>query len=333
MQSFEAAERAGYFQQFGSHCPAHATLQPGMRYFDLPGVGYLAYMRSFGTRFVLSEPVCPPDQCAALIGKALEEHPKTCFVQMHEAGAQMLRERGFYTTAMGVEIIVDLPGYGVGGRAKRRLREGINRVEDGGLVIRELDGDCSAHEALAEVSNGWLKRKATRSELRFLTPPANFGAEAGVRKFVVYDPVGTPLGFVFFAPIYRDGQVVGYVSDVNRAAEKVPGGLDYAITAHAIGVFQSEGAQTLSLGLCPLVGVTDQHHTGNNRLTSLAAKLLSGFLNDLVKRIRGRPLYSFAGLYYHKAQYRGREEPVFFCSKSLCQWWEIIRVLRLCNVV
>src|SRR5690349_4259192 len=73
-------ERREYLMRFGAHCLAHASLQAGMAYFDLPGVGYLAYSSYCGTRFALAEPLCAAADRATLLQAALAEHSETCFV-------------------------------------------------------------------------------------------------------------------------------------------------------------------------------------------------------------------------------------------------------------
>jgi hypothetical protein len=54
---FTPVERFEYLRQFGSHPMAYSTLQPGMEYFDLPGIGYIAYATCRGSRLVLSDPL------------------------------------------------------------------------------------------------------------------------------------------------------------------------------------------------------------------------------------------------------------------------------------
>ena len=79
---FTPEERFEYLKQFGSHCMAYSTLQPGMEYFDLPAVGYLAYMTHGRTRFVLGEPICAEADSPRLMDEALRDHCDTCFVQI-----------------------------------------------------------------------------------------------------------------------------------------------------------------------------------------------------------------------------------------------------------
>ena len=55
---FSLNERIAYLKKYGGYVMAYSTLQPGMQYFDMIGVGYLAYMVKGRTRFVLGDPVC-----------------------------------------------------------------------------------------------------------------------------------------------------------------------------------------------------------------------------------------------------------------------------------
>ena len=47
----EHMQRVGFLKKYGTHSQSFSTLQPGMQYFDVPGVGYIAYMRKWGENF------------------------------------------------------------------------------------------------------------------------------------------------------------------------------------------------------------------------------------------------------------------------------------------
>lgn len=103
-QKFDLEERVHYLKQYGSHCMAYSTLQPGMQYFDMPGVGYLAFMICGGTRFVLGDPICAERDKEKLIENALKEYSKTSFYQISKATAELLHQRfGYYMNVFGTE--------------------------------------------------------------------------------------------------------------------------------------------------------------------------------------------------------------------------------------
>ncbi len=41
-------ERMAYLRQYGSHCMSFSVLQPHMKFFDVPGKGFIAYRRLWG---------------------------------------------------------------------------------------------------------------------------------------------------------------------------------------------------------------------------------------------------------------------------------------------
>ena len=56
-RDFSHAERIGYLKEYGSHSQSFSTMQPGMEYFDLPGIGYIAFMKKWGVKIALADPV------------------------------------------------------------------------------------------------------------------------------------------------------------------------------------------------------------------------------------------------------------------------------------
>ena len=80
--SFTFSERVGYLKKFGTHSQSFSTLQPGMQYFDVPGIGYIAYMRKWGGTFVLSDPVCAPDDFGRLLESFHRRFPNASYIQV-----------------------------------------------------------------------------------------------------------------------------------------------------------------------------------------------------------------------------------------------------------
>lgn len=90
---------------------AYSTLQPGMEYFDLEGIGYVAYMTKWGTRFVLGDPIASKENIREIVSRALRQHAKTAFYQVSESTAKLLNENfGFYANVFGTETVVERPG-------------------------------------------------------------------------------------------------------------------------------------------------------------------------------------------------------------------------------
>ena len=46
---FSFSERVAFLKKFGRHSMAFSALQPDMRYFDLEGIGYIAFRKKWGS--------------------------------------------------------------------------------------------------------------------------------------------------------------------------------------------------------------------------------------------------------------------------------------------
>jgi len=84
---FTFSERVNYLKQFGVHSQSFSTLQPGMQYFDVEGMGYVAYMRKWGGTFVLSDPVCAPENFPVILERFHQKFPNACYIQVSKLGA------------------------------------------------------------------------------------------------------------------------------------------------------------------------------------------------------------------------------------------------------
>src|SRR5690606_39737216 len=99
------------------------------------------------------------------------------------------------------------------------------------------------------LSDAWRSQKAVSGrELRLLTRPPVFSEEWGVRKFYCYQDQRL-IGYVFFDPFFREGQLIGYTANILRTWPGIrPSGVLDHILLEAIKQFQSEGVSNLSLG-------------------------------------------------------------------------------------
>ena len=79
---FTFPERISYLKKYGTHSQSFSTLQPEMQYFDVPGVGYLAYMRKWGGTFVLSDPVTAPEHFEVILEQFHQRFPSACYIQV-----------------------------------------------------------------------------------------------------------------------------------------------------------------------------------------------------------------------------------------------------------
>ncbi|MEZ4566143.1 MAG: phosphatidylglycerol lysyltransferase domain-containing protein [Desulfobacterales bacterium] len=134
---FSFEERMTYMKKYGSHCMSFSTLQPGMRFFDVPGKGFVAYMQKWGSQMVLSDPICRENDREAVLCAFLEKYPNSGFIQVTEPVARLIHERfGFYATQFGIETVIDLKMGGFPARKNKFCARPSTRQKRG-IVIRE----------------------------------------------------------------------------------------------------------------------------------------------------------------------------------------------------
>lgn len=318
--SFTFSERVEYLKKYGVHSQAFSTLQPNMEYFDLEGIGYIGYMRKWGQLFVLSDPICAPEHFELMIERFMERHPDASFIQCTKPVVDILHRRyRYFGTQFGSEIRIDLKNWSLKGKKKQILRTAINQANEQGVTIKE----CISDDHTREISQAWIKtRKCKSNEIRFLIRPMEMGYRENERRFYAYQD-GKAVGFVFFDPIYKNGEIVSYVPNISRASAEFKQGLFYTMMAHAMEVFKEEGVPCLDLGLVPLMFCRDEEPQ-EGRLLKRMFKLVWE---------KGNFLYNFKGLAFTKSRFRGDEEPTYVAHAGALPTLKFLAMFRLIRVI
>ncbi len=315
---FSLDERLAFLRKYGSHCMSFSTLQPDMHYFDLPGVGFIAFREKWGSRLTIADPVCDPADRETLLAELLKDGKSTTFVQISEQVAGILHQRfGYYATQFGVEIDLDLQSWDLKGKKKQILRTSVNHARKEGVLITE---ECEG-ERCRQLTDEWLKTRRVRNrEIGFLIRPMDMEYEGETRKFHAYLN-GELIGFVFFDPVYRENKVTGYVPNISRFSTRFKPGIFYPLMVHAMEVFRQEGVRDLHLGLCPLV-VDDADMPGESRLQKRINRLLYRY---------GNRIFSFTGLYFTKSRFGGMENKVFGGHREMLPFKPFLVMFKLSN--
>jgi lysylphosphatidylglycerol synthetase-like protein (DUF2156 family) len=309
------------FCEYGNFTMAYATLQPGMMYFESHG-GYLAYDKCWGKTFVLGDPVAPAECHADIIEAFVRKYPRACFCQVSKPVGAILARLGWFVNEFGADMELDLPRYDFTGAKKSKFRQAANKIQREGYTIEELIAPGNVQSELEALCSSWLATKTVKREARFLVRPLEFGAEPGVRKFVLRDPKGGIVAIVGFDPICARGEVVGYSPAIKRRSEDAPTGAEEAISKFAIEQFRAEGIKTVRLGLLPLYQVEDSAF----RDAWLMKKAFQwAYLHG------EQWLYSFRGHADFKHRYRGSLSKAYFATPTQWNYWNLIALLRLCR--
>ncbi|NWN92573.1 DUF2156 domain-containing protein [Marinobacter adhaerens] len=318
--AFTFSERVSYLKKFGGHSQSFSTLQPGMRYFDIPGTGYVAYMRKWGSTFVLSDPVCAPDDLNTVLEHFHKRYPNASYIQVSRPVVDILHRRfGLYGTQFGSESRIDLSKWSLTGKKKQILRTALNQAEKNGISVQERFSD----DHTREISEAWIRtRKCKSNEIRFLIRPMEMEYRENERHFYAYQN-GKAVGFIYFDPIYRNNEIVSYVPNISRANANFRQGIFYTLMAHAMEAFQAEGIPYLDLGLTPL-SLDSATEPQESRLLK---RLLHGVYN------RGNFLYNFKGLEFTKSRFRGERVKTYCCHKRSVPVLEFIAMFKLTRLL
>jgi len=304
-----------FLRRYGKEALSYATLQEGMEYFINP-TGYLAFtsvthpvFARKGRRIVLSDPMCAVEDLPRLVRAFLDFAPQAAFVVVSETCAALLRELGFKANCVGYEPEIPIQAYNTQGNWKELdlIKRARNEAKREGIVIREEAIEKVSRAQLDEVSSKWIEHKKVNDrEIWIYARRPVFAQEEEVRKFVAYDRDGRVAGFVFYDPMYRDGQVIGYSANISRCDEQRFGRLATAINMVAIEQFKLEGKAVLNLCLAPFVKL-DGGRYNDDWGTSMFFRVSERFGNNI---------YNFKGLSFHKAKYRGSEKSLYFASNN-----------------
>jgi lysylphosphatidylglycerol synthetase-like protein (DUF2156 family) len=304
-----------FLKRHGREALAYPTLQAGMEYF-VDDCGYIAYVTARHPVFarqpkqiVFSDPVCAQQDYPKIIRHFLSTRPRAVFTCVSEPCAEVLHGMKFKVNCIGGEAELPIQTYNTKGNWKEldMIKRARNEAKREGITIREETIENVDHEQLAAVSSKWIgTKKVNDREIWIYARRPVLETEPDVRKFVAYDRAGRVAGFVFYDPMYRDGDAFGYAANIARGDEQRFGRLITAIHMAAMEQFKTEGRETLNLALAPFVkldGGKFNDDWGAKKFFELSAKY-------------GNSIYNFTGLAFHKSKYRGGEKFLYFASRS-----------------
>jgi lysylphosphatidylglycerol synthetase-like protein (DUF2156 family) len=325
-EPFTEIGRLRVLREFGNFALAYsATFQPGLDHFG-GEEGFLAYKQVGSTAFVLSNPLAPIGGWEDLIRSFVSERSDVCFWQASRPVARILEKIGFCVNEMGTETRIELVGYDFDGPRKRNFRRALNRATCCSYTIAERSVTSLDREELRTVSERWRQTRGVKNrEMTFLTRPAILDDEVDVRKFFSFDRTGSLQAFAFFDPIYKEGEVVGYLCSAKRRLPEADTLVGYAILHRAIQTFQDEGKVILSLGLSPLCGIEDKE-LSSNRLVSF------GFRAVYRSRLFNQVIYPLQGFAAHKGAFCGSAEQTYCAFRRGLALSQLVKMPRACNL-
>jgi lysyl-tRNA synthetase class 2 len=292
----------------GSDTLAFFKLRRDLHYlFSGDGRAFLGYRVEGRTLLVAGDPVGPSDALAGLVSDALSfAEVRGLDVAAVGASAALLpvwRDAGLQPLYVGDEAILDTDTFSLEGRAIRKVRQSVSRVDKAGhtahaVALAELDEPTLAE--LEHVSSLWLGGRAERGfSMAMDTLDGEHQDESVV--VLVRDGSGALKGFLHFVPVF--GRPAMSLSFMRRDREAT-NGLTEFLVVRAVELLRERGIEELSLNFAAFGRLLDRP---SGRLDRLLARLLS----------LGDRYFQVESLYRFNAKFSPRWEPRYLAYQRI----------------
>jgi len=211
---------------------------------------FLGYRVANGVMLVAGDPVGSPDAIPALVRDACDfaEHRGLRFAVLG-ASAELLPiygQAGLRTLYLGDEAIVETGRFSLEGRAIRKVRQSVSRLEGAGYTAAMHEFATLDDETLREfeqVSALWRKGAAERG-FTMAMDSLRGTHQAGSVVIVARDARGRIGGFVHFVPSYgRPAMSLSFM----RRDRSTPNGLMEFLVVRSVELLRERGVGELSL--------------------------------------------------------------------------------------
>ena len=219
---------------------------------------FLAYTVVAGVAVVSGDPIGPRASCDPLVERfirfARERDWRVAILGASEAWIEVYRRHGLHALYHGDEAVVDVASFSLEGRAIRKVRQSVHRLEGAGyraqaLRPREIGPELRAElEALARA---WRGAEPERGFVMALD--ALFRLEDEDALFVVgRGPDGRPDGFLHFAVCPRGAALS--LSSMPRRRD-TPNGFNEWLICETVAWAREHGFERVSLNFAPFAAL------------------------------------------------------------------------------
>lgn len=227
-------------------------------FFDGDEVAFLAYRVVGGVAVVSGDPIGPADRFDALVGgfvaHARERDWRIAILGASERWLDLYRAHGLHALYHGDEAVIETASFSLEGRAIRKVRQSVHRLEQAGYTARvlrpsEIGDDLRAE--LEAITTGWRDGKPERGFAMALD--ALFALGDGDSVFVVAsDPSGAPAGFLHFALVPAASALS--LSSMPRRRD-TPNGLNEWLICETVDWARANGLTRISLNFAPFAAL------------------------------------------------------------------------------
>ena len=219
-------------------------------FFDAERRAFIAYRAAGGFAVVSGDPIGDPRAFGELADGFLRHcHERAWRVGalgVGPAGRDLWRERGLRTAYVGDEAIVRPAEFSLEGRAIRKVRQSVTRLERAGFtceVMRAGDLDPDRWEQVEQISTAWLDGAPERGFSMAIDDMRAPEHSAAVLALAL-DSSGRVAGFVHLAPVPASG---GLSLSTMRRLHDTPNGLMEFVLCETFAWAREQGIDRVSL--------------------------------------------------------------------------------------
>jgi lysyl-tRNA synthetase, class II len=197
-------------------------------FFDADRRAFIAYRAAGGFAVVSGDPIGDPrvfgDLADGFLRHCHERAWRVGALGVGPSGRDLWRERGLRTVYVGDEAIVRPADFSLEGRAIRKVRQSVTRLERAGFtceVMRAGDLDPDRWRQVERISDAWLDGAPERG-FSMAIDDMRAPEHACAVLSLALDPAGKVAGFVHLAPVPASG---GLSLSTMRRLPDTPNGL------------------------------------------------------------------------------------------------------------
>ncbi len=250
---------AALVHMWGVDTLAPFVLRADKSYFFGPGsAAFIAYRVVGGVAIVSGDPIGPPDAFDELlrsfVAHAHERDWRVAILGASERWLPLYARHGLHSLYHGDEAVVDVASFSLDGRAIRKVRQSVHRLERAGYrarVLRPSELDQDVRSQLDGVAKAWRGDQPERGFVMALDRLFRLGD--GDALFVVgFDPEGAVAGFLHFA--VSSAAPTLSLSSMPRLRDS-PNGFNEWLICETIAWAAAHGYERVSLNFAPFAAL------------------------------------------------------------------------------
>jgi phosphatidylglycerol lysyltransferase len=298
--------------RFGGSSEDYFKLWPHDKqyFFDDSELAGLAFRVHHGIALCLGDPVGKPNQ----LNHLLQEFDSMCFsndwlpayIHVEKSHKKLYEKNGFALQKIGQEAVLNLGHFEADVRGNKYFRNIRNKFTKQGYTTELLMPPH--HQAVISrintISDEWLS-VGGRVERGFAMGYFSTDYMQDCPIMVVRDAAGTIQAFINQLPTDFNTEEANF--DLLRHTKHSLGNINDFLLLGFIAVLVEKGYQRLNMGLCPLVGLTNDDEIEKNGL-------IDGVLRFAYAN--GDRFYSFSGLYRFKSKFEPEWRDRFIAYRS-----------------